>query len=274
MYICPVCKGKIESPQNFCPRCGFPLYADVANRMAVCKASDTYREEFSLLMKILQRDSENKTIMAENLREMKEELKALRESMELKEDRKREESQTVEKSVKTSMASGTNAETSTSYSEEDLDIKEDFLAKYKGLQSVVYIPGYVKEIGSFAFDECSVVKKVKIPSQLSYIGIRAFSGTGLEEIVIPPGIKEILPWTFYNCKYLKKVTFNEGLKKIQSGAFSGCSALETIYIPDSVIEIGETAFAECLNLYFVSMPKSTVCEKDAFRNTNCKIERR
>lgn len=64
---------------------------------------------------------------------------------------------------------------------------------------------------------------------------------------IPNNIKEIGVHAFYNTE-LESVTFPDNLEIIGPGAFEKCSQLSISDIPDSVKEIRDKAFYECINL--------------------------
>ena len=49
---------------------------------------------------------------------------------------------------------------------------------------------------------------------------------------------------------------NRPVTKVAKSTFDGCNSLVHIEIPDSVISIGESAFAECQNLETVKLSKA------------------
>ena len=106
-------------------------------------------------------------------------------------------------------------------------VEVDDAAFYKrsNLREVVFNEGLVK-IGNFAFDEC----------------------TSLESITIPSSVKEICKLAFFKCHSLKEVVLNEGLKKIGMQAFERCKPLQSITLPSSLVEFGGGAFSECTSL--------------------------
>lgn len=87
------------------------------------------------------------------------------------------------------------------------------------------------EIEEGAFEGCSVLTSVKLPTQVyttsgNIIGDRAFA----------------------SCSSLKTVTFASSFNQIGSYAFAGCQDLESITLPDSVTVIREGTFQMCDSL--------------------------
>ena len=89
----------------------------------------------------------------------------------------------------------------------------------------------VTSISAEAFNSCSSLTSVEIPSSVTSIGSNAFR----------------------SCSSLTSVTFGEGsqLTTINVFAFESCSNLTSIEIPSNVTSIGEYAFAQCPNLNYI-----------------------
>ena len=78
----------------------------------------------------------------------------------------------------------------------------------------------VKEIGEYAFYECSALASVIIPNSVMSIGDSAFD----------------------SCSILTSITIPNSVTSIGNDAFYGCSGLTSITIPNSVTSIGSDAF--------------------------------
>ena len=78
----------------------------------------------------------------------------------------------------------------------------------------------VKSIGAYAFNYCSQLKKVELPSTCKYIGASAFM----------------------ECYYLENINIPDGIREIPSGCFRGDYSLKSPKIPGSVTNIGSMAF--------------------------------
>ena len=122
---------------------------------------------------------------------------------------------------------------------------------------------------------------VIIPENVAVIGEKAFSGCGIESIILPCGLKEIRKKAFARCKMLTRIAFSDSieyigecafehctalaeitlpknLKEISDGAFAGCNGLLRIAFCDSVEKIGEFAFFSCFALEEIELPKALV----------------
>ena len=90
--------------------------------------------------------------------------------------------------------------------------------KYEGIK--------VTSIGDSAFDGCSLLSSITIPSSVTSIGSYAFS----------------------DCHSLISITIPGSVTCIGNDAFSYCYSLTSITIPDSVTSIGKDAFCDCDSL--------------------------
>ena len=136
----------------------------------------------------------------------------------------------------------------------------------------------VTSIDKSAFEDCTGLTSVKIPSSIQSIGLDAFDGTTnltavhisdiaawckitfadhfsnplsyahhlykdgkeITDLVIPSTVTSIGGYAFYKCSGLKSIVIPNGVTTIGVSAFYGCSGLTTITIPESVTSIGET----------------------------------
>jgi len=137
------------------------------------------------------------------------------------------------------------------------------------LQSIT-LPSTVKEIGEYTFNSCNSLKEVVLNEGLEKIGGHVFAGcTSLQNITIPTTVDDIGSSAFFSCTNLRDVVFKEGTKRIKTGAFEWCTSLERITIPSTVVEIGKFAFNTCRRLREVVLHNEEVQIGDkAF--TNCR----
>lgn len=106
----------------------------------------------------------------------------------------------------------------------------------------VHIPDTVTDMGEFLFDGCVNLRHIQLPSHLTCLWGYTFVRCGIEEIVLPDGLKTLPPFAFKDCKQLKKVVCGSGMEKISSWVFDGCDGLtELIHGPN--VEISPEAFA-------------------------------
>ena len=130
---------------------------------------------------------------------------------------------------------------------DDFTFEGNAITGYTGSATVLTLPSYyetvdvnsqnytiekdtgteITEIGEFAFQDCTSLSSIVIPSEIAEIGMGAF----------------------YNCTNLQTVDLgdNSHLQIIDEGVFAS-TGLINISIPSSVTEIGGSAFSNCTNL--------------------------
>ena len=82
----------------------------------------------------------------------------------------------------------------------DFEIDGDTLVRYLGSGGDVHIPLAIKNIGKFAFQDCTALTSVSLPAGLKTIGASAFRGcTGLTAVSIPNSVDEIGTYAFFGC---------------------------------------------------------------------------
>ena len=107
----------------------------------------------------------------------------------------------------------------------------------------------VIEVENRAFQYCKQLKGVVFNVGLKKIGQCAFQGcSSLLSITLPSTVTEIGSYAFNNCFDLSEVVLNNGLQKIGGETFNSCTSLSSITFPSTVIEIGQYAFNRCNNL--------------------------
>ena len=147
-----------------------------------------------------------------------------------------------------------------------------------------------------AFENCSELTNIEIPTSVISIGLGAFSGcTNIESITLPfvgdggyryylgcifgatqwqyngdfipeslknvkllESCKTIGSYGFYKCSSLKNIQIPSSVTSIRDSAFEYCSGLTNIEIPTSVISIGLGAFGSCSSLVSIEIPTSVI----------------
>ena len=86
-------------------------------------------------------------------------------------------------------------------------------------------------IGNEAFDGCSSLSSITLPTGVTSIGERAFrSCSSLSSITLPTGVTSIGNRAFYGCSSLSSITLPASLTSIGDFAFISCSSLKTVYV--------------------------------------------
>ena len=137
-------------------------------------------------------------------------------------------------------------------------IKSSAFENCKNVTTVTFDPsGYldVQSIEDYAFKDCSSLKTITIPKDVSEMGSYVFSNcTSLESIKISANVSKIGSRMFRGCPNLKSIVVEEGNKKYDSR--ENCNAIvetatntlvcgtENSTFPSTVTAIGGSAFAE------------------------------
>lgn len=116
------------------------------------------------------------------------------------------------------------------------------------------LPEELESIGESAFKDCKELKTITLPKSLSKC-YGAFRKSGIEEVILQEGCKEIPNGIFAECENLTKINLPEGLEKIEESAFGGCTSLAEIEFPNGLESIGNCAFSRCTSLTTIELPE-------------------
>lgn len=154
-----------------------------------------------------------------------------------------------------------------------------------GLSSVTVNGGAV---GKGAFQNCTMLISVNLPSGIVSIGDSAFSGcSGISSLTLPDTVKTIGNSAFADCGNLssldgldgvtsigyfafKATAFTEfampvGVENVASWLFDSCTSLETVDL-GNVTEIRSGAFSGCIKLKEIEIPEAVaVIEEQCFK---------
>ena len=175
------------------------------------------------------------------------------------------------------------------------------------LESIT-LPEAVTSIGANAFSRCSALNSLKIPAAVTEIGNGAFAHCGslmgftvprenpsfttddkgvlfskdgseliccpggyTGEYVIPEGVVSLRGTAMYyngafaGCEKLTKVTIANSVKELGNYIFEDCIGLETVMIPKSISHLSRGLFSGCTALREVNIPESVISmDENAF----------
>ena len=126
-----------------------------------------------------------------------------------------------------------------------------FWPKDKTKKSVT-IPACVTEINGNAFDGCVLLEEVKFTKgcKLKRINTFAFKDcTALKKIWLPPTVELLGDRVFYGCTSLEEADFSgEGITSCGSLIFEKCASLKRVVVPAGMTNVSEKEFADCVSL--------------------------
>jgi hypothetical protein len=108
---------------------------------------------------------------------------------------------------------------------------------------VVNITCALKRVEYKAFAACPNVEEIILPSCCAVIQKRAFEGSAIRKAVIPSGVAVVEAYAFHACPNLKLVELRPGVTAIESNAFLDCGNLSKVILSETLLRIGELAFA-------------------------------
>ena len=130
------------------------------------------------------------------------------------------------------------------------------------------LPATLKRIGHSTFCRCGNLRCISLPQGLENIGRRCFSGTSIEEIVLPNSVTTICDEAFSECRQLRAVSLQaeSRLQKIGRACFCR-SGIREFLAPQNLTEIGQDAFAHCSVLKLVALGRGQRKLGDVFRDS-------
>lgn len=105
----------------------------------------------------------------------------------------------------------------------------------------------VKNIGDYLMYGVTNLKRVVLPSSITYIGNAAFYSTSLVEVTIPDAVERIRMKAFENAP-IENVTFGANIVQIEKNAFYN-NRIASLRIPNKVETIGNYAFYQPSETY-------------------------
>lgn len=150
--------------------------------------------------------------------------------------------------------------------ENDFKIEDGVLIGYTGWEKAVVIPDTVEIIGEFAFRENAYLESVVIPDSVKQIERFAFKGChALRKLEIPTSVVSIGFYAVADCGKLSELSVAKGneryisrgnciIDRRENSLVLGCGS-SIIPSDGSVTAIGEFAFASCVSLESIVIPR-------------------
>ena len=113
---------------------------------------------------------------------------------------------------------------------------------YSGGNGCMLFDADLTEIGDRAFQQCTLLQSVTLPSCVTTINSYAFYNcTGLTSINIPEGVTSIGDAAFWRCSRISSITLPNSLMSLGNSAFCYCRC-ESITIPNGITELKSRTF--------------------------------
>lgn len=114
----------------------------------------------------------------------------------------------------------------------------------------IHMPSTIKEIGDGAFEKCTLLTHLSFPDSIKYLPVTMCYGCeNLSSLELPSGLEGIGRSAFYGCASLKEFEIPDSVKEIDNMAFKNCTNLEKLYWGKSVEIVSGDPFAGCYSLY-------------------------
>ena len=126
-------------------------------------------------------------------------------------------------------------------------------------ETIYYNGNYytVTSVANNAFEDCTDLIYIQLPSTVTSIGDSAFKGCCyLSSFPIPRYLEYLGDYAFEGCSSASYLTLPGTLKSIGMSAFADCINIEWLYILYGVETIGSQAFKNCSNITETSFPLS------------------
>lgn len=129
------------------------------------------------------------------------------------------------------------------------------------------VPENVTKIDNMAFFKATQLTEIVLPKKLTTIGRQAFSESGLKSITLPDPTEFVEAECFRDCRYLEEVTLTAKDFEVPEGMFMSCAALKKVHNADKIVQIGNYAFYDTVDLKQIDLSSVTDIGGSAFESS-------
>lgn len=133
------------------------------------------------------------------------------------------------------------------------DIGSSVFENCRNLQKVI-LPEGISRIPNGLFSGCTSLENLPELTNITSLGSRAFSGTGVKHVEISENVRSIGRGVFKACEQLESIRIKTHLRDIPKALCEDCTKLESVELPHGVKVIGERAFQGCSSLKSIDIP--------------------
>ena len=127
---------------------------------------------------------------------------------------------------------------------------------------ITHLPDSIRRLDDQAFQNSSGVN-CNLPTSLEAIGSSVFSYTGLTEAIIPATVKRLGSEAFSGCYSLKRAVFQGLPEELGEEIFAYDAALEEVVLPQGMTAIPKKMFQSCSKLTRVEIPETVLSIGDS-----------
>lgn len=133
--------------------------------------------------------------------------------------------------------------------DENIEVISDGAFQNCSLITHVVLPSRIMEIGSYCFENCEKLATLKENYQNPVL----FTLASLYMFSLPNCIQKVGEYAFKNCISLTSVSLGYSMKELPTGLFYGCKQIAKIELQPNLEKIGAEAFKNCISLGSISI---------------------
>jgi len=120
------------------------------------------------------------------------------------------------------------------------------------------IPDGVVKISDYAFNKCKDIEKFYLPESIEEIGSSAFEECTMSAIRVPQATSSLKMMAFENCDQLENFVIPEKVEELPLMLLAYCDNLSYVYIPAGVKKFGLSVFSSCKALSVINCRISNI----------------